>query len=120
MITESQPRRGEVLVAIMNNERDFRLLREDLWYRIPVATAPKRWPPRWLAFYQTKVFGDERWSVNYYCHLRSTGVVRRRELFPQESPRQRRSSGEVFNAEAQRAQRFGGFVMFCVSRVSLR
>jgi hypothetical protein len=34
--------RGEVLVTIMNNERDFGILQDELWYRVPVDTAPKR------------------------------------------------------------------------------
>jgi very-short-patch-repair endonuclease len=86
MRTANQPQRGEVLVAIMNNQRDFGILREQLWYRIPVATAPKRWPPTWLAFYQTKVFGDEAYAVHYYGRVRDIRAVRRRKLFPQELP----------------------------------
>jgi very-short-patch-repair endonuclease len=85
-VTRNEPRRGEVLVAIMNNQHDFGLLREELWYRVPVDTAPRRWPPRWLAFYQTKIFGDEAFAVHYYGRVRSIRVVRRHELFPQEPP----------------------------------
>jgi very-short-patch-repair endonuclease len=76
--------RGQVLVAIMNNKADLSILQEQGWYRIPVAKAPKRWPPKWLAFYQTKVFGDEAFAVNYYGLVRHIRIVRRRELFPNE------------------------------------
>jgi very-short-patch-repair endonuclease len=79
-------RRGEVLVAILNNKRDFAILKEQGWYRIPTASAPKRWPPRWLAFYQTKVFGEEAFAVNYFGRVRDIRVVRRPELFPDEPP----------------------------------
>jgi hypothetical protein len=34
-------KRGEVLVAIINNKLDFAILREQLWYRIPVSGAEK-------------------------------------------------------------------------------
>jgi very-short-patch-repair endonuclease len=85
-MTRSDKARGDVLVAIMNNKTDFAILKEQGWYRIPVATAPKRWPPQWLAFYQTKVFGDERYSVRYYGRVRGIRVVQRRELFPNELP----------------------------------
>lgn len=78
--------RDEVLVAIMNNKHDFSLLHEQGWYRIPVANAPKRWPPQWLAFYQTKIFGNEARAVSYYGRVREIRVVRRRELFPNEFP----------------------------------
>ena len=55
--------RNEVLVAILNNPADFEVARDTHWYRVPVDSAHKwlknRWPPKWLAFYQTKVFGTE-------------------------------------------------------------
>jgi very-short-patch-repair endonuclease len=77
-------RRGEVLVAIMNNVLDFAIARDQGWYRIPVRSASRRlrerWPPHWLAFYQTKVFGAERWSVNYYAPVQGIRTMRRREL----------------------------------------
>lgn len=79
-------KRGEVLVAIMNNKADFGILREQGWYRIPVASAPKHWPPKWLAFYQTKVFDDEAYSVSYYGRVRDIRVVPRHKLFPNELP----------------------------------
>ena len=84
---DSAPRR-EVLVAIMNNVLDFNIARDQQWYRIPVRSARKRlkerWPPRWLAFYQTKVFGAERWAVNYYAPVLQVRVVARRELLPED------------------------------------
>ena len=83
---KTKPERGELLVAIMNNKPDFAILQEQGWYRIPVATAPKRWPPKWLAFYQTKVFGDEKHSVRHYGRVRSIEVVQSREIFPDEFP----------------------------------
>jgi very-short-patch-repair endonuclease len=78
--------RGEVLVAIMNNARDWGIARDELWYRVPVDTAPKRWPPQWLAFYHTKKFGDAAYSIQYYGRVRDISVVERRVLFPHEPP----------------------------------
>jgi len=82
--------RGEVLIAIVNNLEDMRLAREAGWYRIPVVSAHKwlgdRWPPRWLAFYQTKVFGLEAHAVNYYAVVRDIRNVSRMDLFP-DTPR---------------------------------
>jgi len=83
---ESTARRGEVLVAIMNNVLDFNVAREKHWYRIPVSSAEtslkERWPPQWLAFYQTKVFGSEAWTIRYYAPVRRTRRTSRRHLFP--------------------------------------
>lgn len=81
-----ETRRGEVLVAVLNNKTDFAILQEQGWYRIPCDTAPRRWPPRWLAFYQTKVFGPDAFAVTYYGRVREIRLVGRRELFPDEQP----------------------------------
>ena len=77
---------GEVLVAIMNSWDDFHILREQLWYRIPVERAPRRWPPKWLAFYQTKAFGEEAYAIQYYGRVVEKRIVKRRVLFPREIP----------------------------------
>lgn len=82
------PRPGELLVAIMNEPRDFAIARQHNWYRLPVASARKwlknRWPPEWLAFYHTKVFGPEAYSIRHYARVIDAPQVRRRELFPGE------------------------------------
>lgn len=80
----NEAKRGQVLVAIMNDKAAWGILREQGWYRIPVANAPKGWPPKWLGFYQTKIFGDEAYTVQYYGLVRSIRIVRRRELLPNE------------------------------------
>jgi very-short-patch-repair endonuclease len=81
--------RGQVLVAILNNRSDFDIAQERHWYRIPISSADKwlknRWPPQWLAFYQTKIFGDEAYSVSYYGKVVDIRQVSRRDLFPDES-----------------------------------
>ncbi len=85
-VAKNSANRGEVLVAIMNAPSDFAILRDQGWYRIPVASTPKRWPPEWLAFYQTKVFGDEAYKVNYFGRVARIRQVPRGELFPYEMP----------------------------------
>ena len=82
-------KRGQVLVAIMNEPRDLDIARSKHWYRIPVPSVKRflkqRWPPEWLAFYQTKEFGDEGCAVNYFARVLDIHEVTRRELFPDES-----------------------------------
>jgi very-short-patch-repair endonuclease len=62
--------------------------RDERWYRIPVESAHKwlknRWPPSWLAFYQTKVFKDEAYAINYFSKVHEVREVSRQELFPNE------------------------------------
>lgn len=90
-------KKGEVLVAVMNQPRDFEIAQEQGWYRIPVDKAPKRWPPQWLAFYQTKIFGEEAFSVRHYARVADIKVASRRELFPDEpeNPKSKRTYYQV-------------------------
>ena len=74
-----------VLVALVNNQRDMARARDEHWYRIPVRHAPRRaigLP--WIAFYQTKAFGDEKWTVSSYAAALSWDVVARHDLIPSE------------------------------------
>jgi hypothetical protein len=80
------PKRGEVLVAIINDKLDFAILREKLWYRIPVSSVKKwlieKWPPKWLAFYQTSALDAEKHAINYFAEVVDIRRVRRGQLFP--------------------------------------
>ncbi|PZV15412.1 MAG: hypothetical protein DCF22_07310 [Leptolyngbya sp.] len=81
---------GEVLIAILNNRADLEIARDQHWYRIPVDQVAKLkqrecWQPKWLAFYQTKVFGAEAHPVRYYAEVTAIREVYRWELFPEES-----------------------------------
>ena len=82
---------GEVLVVIMNNRADWAIAQDQRWYRIPLDQMEKlkhrnQWlPPKWLAFYQTKVFGETAHAVNYYAEIIGMKEVTRRDLFPDES-----------------------------------
>lgn len=93
------PNSGEVLIAIINNRPDFEIARNRHWYRIPVTSAEKwlkdRWPPRWLAFYQTKVFAEEAFAVNYYARVLDINQASRQELFPHE-PESEKSSRRYY------------------------
>ncbi len=73
-----------VLVAIMNNKRDFKIAQTEGWYRIPAKSAPKKTKAHYLAFYQTKVFGEERWAINYFAEIINHRVVKRFNLLPDE------------------------------------
>ncbi|MDX2231737.1 MAG: hypothetical protein NW220_19045 [Leptolyngbyaceae cyanobacterium bins.349] len=76
----------------MNSSGDWAIAQEQHWYRIPCEQVEKLkqrkdWlPPRWLAFYQTKVFEDEAYAVNYYATVTAIQAVYRWELFPTEAP----------------------------------
>jgi hypothetical protein len=74
-----------VLVAIMNNRRDWALVQDEGWYRLPVKHAPPSTPDfDWLAFYFTKAFGDDRWAIHYYAPIQGHELAARRDLIPSE------------------------------------
>lgn len=91
--------RGEVLVAIMNNRKDMAIAREQHWYRIPVRSVQKwlkkRWPPKWLAFYQTKVFAQEAYAITYYAQVLTIHQVYRWQLFPND-PQNKKSNRRYY------------------------
>ena len=73
----------ELLVALLPKKSALDILKNEGWYHIPVATAPKRWPPKLLAFYQGKVFGDaEAYKIRHFGEVRQIDIVPRKELFP--------------------------------------
>lgn len=101
----------DVLVAILNNVADFMRTQEQHWYRIPVRSMKKwlsrRWPPSWLAFYQTKVFAQEAYAINYYAQVADIRRVYRWQLFPHEPENEKTQQQyyQVFLHSLQRVPR---------------
>ncbi|MDT8405514.1 endonuclease domain-containing protein [Sulfuriflexus sp.] len=95
----TSPANEQVLVAIMRDRLDFQIARVQHWYRIPVTSAHKwvgeRWPPAWLAFYQTKIFGSEAYAVRYYSQVLHIHRKFRWQLFP-EQPQDEKSQREYY------------------------
>ena len=79
------PLDARVLVAVVTRPCDLAKAREEGWYRIPLARAPRALAAEYLAFYQTAAFGDERWAVRYLAAVRAVGVARRAALLPEEA-----------------------------------
>jgi very-short-patch-repair endonuclease len=105
------PGRGEVLVAILPKLLDFEIARTRLWYRVPLDQVHGRlrdcWPPKWLAFYQPKVFGAEAHSINYFGRVVNIREVARHELFPDEphDDRSLRRYCQLFLEDLRRTER---------------
>ncbi len=70
------------LVVLVNNEADWRHIVDDGWYRIPLKHAPHPVAASYLAFYQSRVFGDDAFHIRYYAPVRRYRTVTRRELLP--------------------------------------
>ena len=88
-----------VLVGVMTDPRDFRLARDEGWYRIPVRHAPAcTLDAAVLAFYFTAAFGEERWAIHWYAEVRGHELVLRRHLFPDE-PGHPRANERYYNMQ---------------------
>lgn len=73
-----------VLIAILNNRRDFEVIRLLGWYRIPLRSAPKIVDVDAIAFYQTAKFREEKWSIRYAARVCGVELVKRTDLFKDE------------------------------------
>jgi hypothetical protein len=73
-----------ILIAILNNRRDFEVARLLGWYRIPLRFAPKIVDVDALAFYQTAEFREQKWSIRFAAPVRGVELVKRRDLFKDE------------------------------------
>ncbi|MFN8504980.1 hypothetical protein [Kouleothrix sp.] len=82
---------ARVLVVVLTRQRDLAAARDEGWYRIPLARAPRAMQAEYLAFYQTAVFGDERWAVRYYAAVRAVSIRERAALLPDEPAHPRAS-----------------------------
>jgi len=93
------PETALILVAILPSQRDFDIARLFGWYRIPLKSAPKVISVDYLAFYQTKAFGEaERWQISYVAEILGHELTRRRDLLRDE-PNHPRAHEEYFKLQ---------------------
>lgn len=79
----------ELLVALLPGTSALDILKSEGWYHIPVETAPRRWPPKVMAFYQGRVFGkEEQYKIRYFGEVDHIDVLPRKELFPNDDENQ--------------------------------
>jgi hypothetical protein len=79
-----------VLIAIVNNQEDWRRVQEEHWYRLPVKHAPPGSPNfDWIAFYFSKIFGENKYAVHYYAQILGHELLTRRDLIPTEPDHKR-------------------------------
>ncbi|NOY07004.1 MAG: DUF559 domain-containing protein [Chlorobi bacterium] len=79
----------------MRDPGDWRILQQNGWYRIPVSSVNKwlknKWPPQWIAFYHTRVFGPDKYTIQYYAKVKRIRETTRGKLFPREPENQKTS-----------------------------
>jgi len=99
------PETALILVAILPNQRDFDIARLFGWYRIPLKSAPKVISVDYLAFYQTRAFGEaQRWQIAYVAEVLGHELARRKDLLRDE-PDHPRAHEEYFKLQIGPLQR---------------
>lgn len=81
----------ELLIALLPKKTALKILKKEGWYHIPVETAPKRFPPKIMAFYQGRVFGEESFQIRYFGEVERIDIVPRKELFPKDKKNQHKA-----------------------------
>ena len=86
VLRETRPGSADrVLVAIVNNPRDWAIVCQLGWYRIPVKRAPRQVGADYLAFYLTGAFPEgQRHRVLHYAPIRAYRLATRVALLPDE------------------------------------
>ena len=86
-----------VLIGIVPRKGLWTIIRRELWYHIPVSSAPRNIKSiHYLAFYFPAAFGEEfQHKVFYYAPVREINVVKRIQLFPGE-PRHPRAAQDYY------------------------
>lgn len=82
-----QNNKRDFLIALMNNKSDFKIAKEQNWYRIPCATkmVPKSVADKtlkYIAFYHTKIFSKDAYCVQWYSEVKNISIVSRKTLLP--------------------------------------
>jgi very-short-patch-repair endonuclease len=79
----ASPRDPAVLVGVLKDRRDLKILLRRRWYRIPVAHAPAR-RFSYLAFYQPASFGRRGKCIAHLAPVLGRMIAKRRDLLPDE------------------------------------
>jgi very-short-patch-repair endonuclease len=95
----------ELLVAILPKASALDILKTEGWYHIPLRTAPKRWPPKLMAFYQGKVFEKEKYQIRYFGEVGNIEIVRRKELLPDDEENHYKAEDLYYRVDIKDLQR---------------
>jgi hypothetical protein len=76
------------LIGMVREKRDVTIARAEHWYRIPVKSAPemvKSGTLTTLALYQTKAFGEDKYTARWWGDVEHISIKKRVELLPKEA-----------------------------------
>ena len=75
----------DVLVALLKDKADIHYADVEHWYRIPTSTKQvplmvKNGTIKYIAFWQPKVYGDDKWSVQWFAEVKDIKIVKGKDL----------------------------------------
>ncbi len=85
MLTQNLQQHMAVLVCVVTRPAEMQRIRQEGWYRIPLAHAPHGLSVAYLAFYLTAAFTSQRWAIYEYAEVLSISIARRDELLPEQA-----------------------------------
>ena len=99
----------ELLVALLPKKSALEILKSEGWYHIPVENAPQRWEkgwrPRFIAFYQGKVFGPtEAYKILHFGEVDRVEVVPRKNLFPDDEKNRHKAENLYYRVQLKELQ----------------
>jgi hypothetical protein len=74
-----------VLVGVINRKKDFKILREQGWYRIPVAQMAHGIHEDYIAFFFSRAFRSQNGSIRYFAERGGYEQLTRAEMLPDEA-----------------------------------
>ena len=93
-----KPPEERVLVVVVPKLRDWEIVLNEHWYRIPVGRAPRQIAAEYLALYQTSAFGVQGQRINYFAPILRYHLLTRADLLPDE-PDHTRAAEQYFKIE---------------------
>jgi REase_MTES_1575 len=103
--TNNTKEKLNVLVALIPDTKDWVLVQNQLWYRVPQSNAPsivKNGSAEYIAFYHPASFPDElKWKIVKYARISRITVATRHELFPDEPKNSRKSHKSYFKIQLE-------------------
>ena len=92
-----------VLLAVVPEVKDWRLLTEQLWYRIRQERVPTNisdGTAEYIAFYHTKKYNEDlRHKVVFWAKIRRVVTATRQDLFPNDPPNHIKAKSEYYKVE---------------------
>ena len=105
---------NNALVALMNSPSDFEIAKRKHWYRIPVSSVPsivKERKCHYIAFYHTKKFKAEQYTIQWFGKITKQSIVSRTDLFPNEKQSSRKFQKKYYKIEFVPLQRLPNIIM---------